>query len=366
MTPAKEETYLFRFNKKYQDLFRDVIKINGFKNGYRSFWMKTLYNQHRMARRREKSADEGLRVPPVLIYSITNRCNLQCKGCYAHSQKRVVSNELSVRRMGKVIDEASELGIGVVMIAGGEPLMRSEILHIASNHKEIIFPIFTNGVLLDETRMQFFRENKHLIPVLSLEGSREMTDGRRGQGLFEVIKKRTGELHKHNQFYGLSITLTSKNFESVVNHDMMKEFNERGCKLFFLVEYVPTSEADEDLCLTPEQKSVLTDRLNRLRKEIPALFISLPGDEEQYGGCLAAGRAFVHLSSDGQLEPCPFAPYSDVDLNYMTLKEALGSDFLEQIRNNHQNLSESKGGCTLWENREWVEKQLQKSYSISA
>ena len=103
-----------------------------------------------------------------------------------------------------------------------------------------------------------------------------------------------------------------------------------------------------------------------LRETIPALYITLPGEEEQYGGCLAAGRGFVHISATGDVEPCPFAPYSDTNINNSSFTEALESLLLNRIRNNHHLLKESAGGCTLWENKEWVEEQLDTREPLSA
>jgi MoaA/NifB/PqqE/SkfB family radical SAM enzyme len=86
----------------------------------------------------------------------------------------------------------------------------------------------------------------------------------------------------------------------------------------------------------------------------PAMFIAFPGDEEQYDGCLAAGRGFMHINPSGKVEPCPFAPFSDTDLHFNTLREALSSEFLAKVRKNHHLLKEGKGGCALWANREWL------------
>ena len=85
------------------------------------------------------------------------------------------------------------------------------------------------------------------------------------------------------------------------------------------------------------------------------------GDEEQFGGCLAAGRGFVHIGPDGSLEPCPFAPYSDTSVADTPLKDALASRLLRAIRDNHAELKETRGGCALWRKREWVE-GLAKEY----
>ena len=84
------------------------------------------------------------------------------------------------------------------------------------------------------------------------------------------------------------------------------------------------------------------------------LIILLPGDEERYGGCMAAGRGFLHVSSTGALEACPFAPFSDLNLKDMPLKTALQSKLLREIRDQHHLLKESRGGCALIENKEWI------------
>ena len=71
-----------------------------------------------------------------------------------------------------------------------------------------------------------------------------------------------------------------------------------------------------------------------------------------------SGRGFIHVSAGGDVEPCPFAPYSTANINSVTLKEALSTSFIKKIRDSHHLLTEAKGGCVLWENREWVERQL--------
>jgi len=132
------------------------------------------------------------------------------------------------------------------------------------------------------------------------------------------------------------------------------------------VEYVPVEMEDTQNCLSNEQKRRLPRQLKVLREKLPGLYVCLPGEEEKYGGCLAAGRGFVHVSSTGDLEACPFAPYSDSNIIDMPLTDALNSLLLNRIRDNHHFLKESDGGCTLWENRALVEKQLEEPESLSA
>jgi MoaA/NifB/PqqE/SkfB family radical SAM enzyme len=98
-----------------------------------------------------------------------------------------------------------------------------------------------------------------------------------------------------------------------------------------------------------------------LRSRCSALFIAIPGDEDEIGGCLSAGLGFVHVNAAGDVEPCPFAPYSDTNVTDMSLKEALQSPFLKRIRDNHGRLRETEGGCALWVERDWARSLLQTS-----
>ena len=367
MAPKNEIVYRNRFVKKYNRLFYDAWKIYRFSPLQGLFWLNTLSRQKKMAARRRKAEVNGLMVPPVLIYSVTNRCNLRCKGCYAGSRTETGRHEIPIERVRKLFREASEMGIGVMMIAGGEPLMRPEILWAASEHRDIIFPVFTNGMLLNDGSISYFKNHRNLIPILSIEGNRSFTDERRGAGVYRQLHQTMARLKQSRTMFGMSITLTSKNFEEVTNPDWLDTNHKQGCNLFFLVEYVPQSQSELSLCLTKKQEGILQSRLEQLRRQLPALFISLPGDEERYGGCLAAGRGFMHISSEGDLEPCPFAPYSDINIGEMSLKESLRSPFLQNIRQSHHLLSEAKGGCVLWENRDWVQNQLQsKRSSVSS
>lgn len=341
-------------------LFLRIWQIN-LSRGSNLFWFKTLRNQIRALKNRSKMAKQGMEVPPVMIFSITNRCNLNCAGCYAHAQKRNSNNELLSDRIRELFSEASDLGTGIILLAGGEPLMRRDVLEAAAAQDNTLFPVFTNGLLLQNGYMDLFNDNRNLIPVLSLEGDMLKTDNRRGRGVYRKVINAALEMKKQKMFYGISITLDRYNFEEVMSPEFINDYYELGCRLFFFVEYVPSGNGDVNNCLSDEQKSRMSSRLTNLRLVFSSLFVALPGDEEQYGGCLAAGRGFVHVSSTGDLEPCPFAPWSDVNLAGRSLVEGLQSEFLRNIRAEHSRLKESAGGCTLWANREWTRDILDRT-----
>ncbi len=345
-------------NESISRLFKDALKVVLRNPSYVIFLLKTMRSQKRAARTRLYWQEQGLQVPAFMIASITNRCNLNCKGCYAMARHKQAQPEMSEDMMRRVFSEARELGISIILLAGGEPLVRPEVLALTGDFPEIIFPLFTNGLMMDDQIIMKLKKQKNLVPIISLEGYDCDTDERRGKGVYENVQKVIGKVSKEGLFFGASITMTRSTFDAVTGGEFIQELIRSGCRLFFFVEYVPVKEGTEDNVLTGEQRLRISDMTHRLREEYPALFIAFPGDEEEFGGCLASGRGFVHISPEGDLEPCPFAPYSDTNLRNLSLKDALQSKFLKTVREMHGQLSERHGGCTLWENREWVRSLL--------
>jgi MoaA/NifB/PqqE/SkfB family radical SAM enzyme len=342
-------------NRELRRFFINLFRVCLKRPKTALFILKTIRRQKKLLRLREKWENQGIHVPPYLIASITQCCNLKCKGCYAHAKKAREGSELTDEKWGELFSQAKELGISVIMLAGGEPFMRKNIIFSCSDFPEIIFPVFTNGLLLDEAALKTVKHTQNIVPVVSIEGSISQTDERRGDGVFDTVMEVIRNLKANNVFFGLSITLTRDNFDTVTGEGFLKTMTHSGCKLFFLVEYVPVEEGSQNLVLLGTQKEKLKSLTTELRKKYKGVFVSFPGDESIFGGCLAAGRGFVHVSPSGSVEPCPFAPYSDTNLCNMTLKQALQSQLLETIRDNHGSLTENNGGCALWANREWVQ-----------
>ena len=318
---------------------------------YKTFAKIASGVQKQAKKRKFLFESEGIVVPPVLIMSVTNDCNLNCAGCYARKQHRNRLREMSSGDIMHVIGEAADIGVAVFLLAGGEPLLKDGILDIPKRHKHTLFVMFTNGLLLDQNKIDMLPKN--MIPVISIEGGKKTTDARRGQGLYDAVMDVMMLLDRSGRLFGASITLTRHNYGEVMCSDYFNNLEEKGCGVVFLIEYVPGPN-DTDLCLTDAQKQELCNLVPDLSQQHAMLIIPLPGDEDKYGGCLASGRGFVHISAAGALEACPFAPYSDTNVLNVPFKDALRSDLLRKIRDNHHLLTESRGGCALNENRGWI------------
>ena len=357
-TSQSDDNLNLNINKIVNDalrvFFKDAVRIALTSPSQSVFFLRTLRWQNKAAKTRQKLELQGLHVPPILVISVTSKCNLHCAGCYHQALRSKPDAEMSDERIERLVDEAKELGISFIVLAGGEPLMRANILDISKQTPEIMFMMFTNGLLLNEQVLEQIASNKNIVPLLSLEGYQIDTDGRRGTGVYNQLLKSIGKLKNKGLFWGTTLTMTRTNFAEVTDEAFIKQLVDSGCKLFMMVEYTPVIAGTEDWVLSEEQKSKVIAIRNGFRKKFPAMFIALPWDEEEIGGCLSAGRGFIHVSSEGNVEPCPFIAYSDTNLKNLPLKEALQSKMLKTIRENHAELKEIHG-CALWEKREWVE-----------
>lgn len=316
------------------------------------------------ARRRELET-QGTHIPPFLIASITSRCNLHCKGCYSRenhaTEDCAPKNQLTAAEWERIFGEAKDLGIGFILLAGGEPMLRRDVLDAASRVPQIVFPVFTNGVFITPQDFARFDASRNLIPVLSIEGDRAHTDARRGEGIYSRQMQNMAQMQKMGLFFGVSVTVTKENLELVMSEDFVKGLARTGCGLVIYVEYVPVDARSEGLAPDDKDRERMAERLGSLRGVLPdTLFLSFPGDEHLTGGCLAAGRGFFHISSHGDAEPCPFSPYSDTNIRDCTLLDALQSGLFRRLQDSGVLLQDHQGGCVLFAQEEFVRESAKK------
>lgn len=322
-----------------------------------SFMLHTVSALRKSSRIRARYEQNGTHIPPFLIASIATECNLRCAGCYARANGGCgdihTQEQLSTDDWRRIFQEASDIGISFILIAGGEPLLRHDIIRLAAEFQHMIFPIFTNGTMIDENYLNLFDEHRNLIPVLSIEGHSEKTDARRGNGVSKKIGHAIERFKERGILFGTSITVTSENQNDVTEQSFAESLREHGCGLIFYVEYVPAEENTEHLILNEDSLRALASRIDSLRmnkKNKGMIILSFPGDEVAMGGCLSAGRGFFHINFTGGAEPCPFSPYSEMNLKEQSLLTVLQSPFFERVREiSAAEASNNKGGCTLFQ-----------------
>ena len=346
-------------------IVKDAIKAS-LKNPKESLFLAKFANHTRKASKiRQKYSEKGKNIPIFLISSITSSCNLHCTGCYSRANDAcsddAPSNQLSAEEWEDIFTQARDIGISFIVLAGGEPMIREDVIKKASRFDEILFPIFTNGTLLNEDYLKLFDENRNLVPVLSIEGDEEITDSRRGDGVYNALLNSMDLMKKNNIVFGASLTFTKGNLSNLLSNEYINQLHDFGCKVVFFIEYVPVNEDTMYLAPGDEERDLLLNELEVLRKDYnDMLFLSFPGDEKTSGGCLAAGRGFFHINSHGGAEPCPASPYSDINVKDTSLLEALDSRLFKSLRDGGILLDDHEGGCVLFEHKEEFEEILSK------
>ncbi len=341
-------------NNNLKIFFRDALRLTLRNPTQALSFLRTLLWLTTAARIREKNRQQGFLIPPILIFSITNSCNLNCLGCYNKSFHHADEKELTDKKLKEITGEAAQLGVSFFVIAGGEPFLRPVLLDIMRDYPQIIFLVFTNGTLINDKMMERFKRQKNVVPMISLEGNQQETDERRGEGTFKQLQRTLKKMNQLNIFFGLSLTLVRKNFSTITADNFIGKCSRLGCKFFLFLEYTPTQPGTEHWILTDSQRAQVREMMKVYRAKYPSLFIAVPWDEDEVGGCLSAGRGFVHISAAGDLEPCPFAPFSDANVRQLSLKQALQSKLLKKIRETPQLGREIGGGCILWKERQLV------------
>ena len=307
----------------------------------------------RAAHTREELARAGRHIPSFLIASITNRCNLHCAGCYARANHICHDGEqtalLTDDEWNGIFDQAQQIGVSFVLLAGGEPMLRRGVVERAAEHRNLLFPVFTNGTLLSDSMLRLLDEHRNLVPIVSIEGNPEQTDARRGDGTYIKLTQHMALMRDQGILFGASVTLTTENFSLVTGDAFLKSLRSFGAKVVFFVDYVPADPGTESLAPGDVEREALAARLDQLRaKRDGTIYVSFPGDEQYSGGCLAAGRGFFHINPTGGAEPCPFSPVSDTSLRQVSLLEALDSPLFQRLRVSNLLKEQHTGACALF------------------
>lgn len=342
------------------ELIADISRVAGRNPRELLFLARYGRSHEKAARIRDEFEAKGTHIPPFLIASVAKDCNLRCAGCYAAVNQACASKaaQLPAERWDAIFKEAADIGVSFILLAGGEPLLRSDVLEAAAGHKDVIFPVFTNGTMIDDGWTRFFNKHRNLVPVLSIEGNREATDARRGEGVFDKLSDAMDRLAKKRVFFGASITVTTRNVAEVTGAPFLDFLEANGCGLAFYVEYVPADGKSGALAPTDADRDFLENRLDAIRAERRLLAIAFPGDEKLLGGCLAAGRGFFHINPNGDAEPCPFSPFSDTSLRNCTLLNALQSPLFRKLQSSEILNAQHDGGCVLFGQADAVERLL--------
>ena len=152
-----------------------------------------------ISKNHEIKEKEKCGAPWAIVMDPTTACNMKCTGCWAADYGK--SLNLGYDLMDKIVTEGKEIGCYWYLFTGGEPLVKKdEILKLCQKHNDCIFVAFTNATLIDEDFVKKVKEVGNLSFSISVEGTEETTDSRRGKGAYQKVMKAM-DLLKENKIY---------------------------------------------------------------------------------------------------------------------------------------------------------------------
>jgi len=155
---------------------------------------------------------------PVVIWNLIRRCNLTCKHCYSISADTDFPHELTTGQVFEVMDDLKQFGVPVLILSGGEPLLRPDIFDIAHRAKAMGFytALSTNGTLIDESNIDPIAEVGFDYLGISIDGIAETHDRfRRKEGAFDASMAALRLCRGRGIKVGLRFTMTQDNAEEL-------------------------------------------------------------------------------------------------------------------------------------------------------
>jgi len=332
---ARRLRWLFETDHPHAQWWQRIL--SDIHPNYSRKWVLDLYIRGYFSdnakKRKELARELGFHPPSVMLFSVTQKCNFNCPGCWAHEYE--AKGDLTFDEWKRVLDEARDkIGIHIFPVVGGEPFIRPDFLDIIAQYPDCAFIVFTNGSLIDDKKIERMQELGNVYPMLSLNGWRETNDPIRGEGTFDMVMEKMDKLREAGIIFGASLTATSKNAEEICSDEFFKMLSDKGVMWSWTFHYVPVGEnPDPSLLTTPEQREMIRLANLNARNTLPVFTVDFWGDAPEVLGCIAGGKQYFHVNGKGDIEPCAFVHLATHNIRTSTLIEGLKSDFMTAIRN---------------------------------
>ena len=310
---------------------------------------------------RENREKYHCNIPWLILFDPTMACNMHCTGCWSgtYGHKAYLTNE----EMDRIVTEGKELGVYLYMLTGGEPTIRmKDIMDLAEKHSDCFFGLYTNSTLLTDEICERVRQLGNITFMLSIEGTPETNDGRRGEGHYDAVMRGMDLLNKYGIIFGISVCYTRDNIEAVTSDEFFRMLEEKGARFGFYFHLMPVgNNAAPELMPTVEQRKYMIKRIREVRgkdSDISFFPMDFQNDGEFVGGCIAGGRNYFHINSNGDAEPCVFIHFSDANIKEKSVLECLQSPLFKMYHEGQPFNRNHLRPCPMLENPDLLRRMV--------
>jgi heme b synthase len=300
----------------------------------------------------------------MVAWELTRSCNLACSHCRASSQYGPYPDELTTDECFKIIDEIVSFSKPIVILTGGEPLLRKDVFEIAAygKSKGMIMVMAPNGTLLTDENVKKIISTGIKRISISLDGPDEAVHDRLRQvpGAFKQACVGIERAKKAGLEFQINSTITKRNIKLLPQ--IIKLAKDLGAKAHHIFLLVPTGRAkdmiDEELSAKEYEETL---KLLAKEKKDSSLEIKITCAphfnrillQEHVGaapalkgrGCMG-GVSFCFISHRGELQPCGYLELKCGN----TRKEGFKKAWLEsEVFNNIRDWSKYEGKCGICE-----------------
>lgn len=270
----------------------------------------------------------NMKIPCMIAFSVTNKCNLKCFGCYSseHFKDTIPYNIVK----NKIVKAGNTLGVGFFTVLGGEPLLYPQIIDLVKNNRSSYFFIYTNGYYLDEKMADFFSKAGNVGIFFGMAGYRKSTDKQRGDGTFDIVREKMKMLKDRKTPFGISILVTRENWEEVSSLSFIDDIiSWGGYNLSYFLYFPFGRDPKIDLVLNCKERANFNDRINLIIKTKP-LWILNEMNRSCWAG--ASNRGMLHINAAGDIEPCIGIHFSTHNIFTSTLVDTIHSKLFLDIQ----------------------------------
>ncbi|MHB8859453.1 MAG: heme b synthase [Thermoleophilia bacterium] len=281
--------------------------------------------------------------PRLVAWEVTRRCNLSCRHCRAAANKGPYPGELSTEKAFQIIDEIAAVGSPIVILTGGDPMLRENVFEIAryGTEKGLKMVMSPCGTLLNEENARRLKESGIDRISLSVDGATAETHDafRRVPGAFAEVMEGIEAAKKAGLEFQINTTVTKVNLAELP--DILQLAIDLGAVAFHPFLLVPTGRAKDELAdqeLSPSQYEETLNWVYDQRETVPLNFkptcaphyyrilrqrahaegkkvtVETHGMDAMSKGCLG-GQGFCFISYKGEVQICGFLDVKCGDLN---------------------------------------------------
>lgn len=316
---------------------------------------------------------------PLVVWNMTNRCNLRCKHCYIHAEDIHYHNELSTDEARVFIEDLAQMHVPVLLFSGGEPLLRPDIFELGEMASRMgLRPVISsNGTLIDREIAARIREAGFQYVGISIDGAPATHDEfRNHKGAFDAAIKGIKACQAEGVKTGIRFTVNKYNQQDLpeIFNIIEKENIPRFCMYHLVYAGRGAEMADMDtsadekrdiLNLVTEKTIDLHNRgvqveilttdnhadgiylLNNIREKQPERLDEIVQLLGMHGGC-SAGTKFANVDPQGNVHPCQFwQDYSVGNVREKSFSQIWTSEdeLMVKLREKDKHLTGKCGQC---------------------